>query len=257
MKIRSCVVAASIIGSAVTFSGSPAHAVTTVETTVRNVSVVGDTCDATHVRVAGDWHKDAHNMVDVDVYGPRGRRVAGRTFIDELSGHASLRVNLCGDSDPAGTYQVEVVVNGYDENYDPLGTVYDAESFEFVKKPKVKSTVLRSVRYLPAEQPYPYLVLGTLLRAGKGWRGQRVELQARLSGGWTVIDRQKTWGKGRFGWQFKPNRLRWAYVYQGNRTTRWDASKVFRTPIRRNRVAATSGGDEVLSEVRQLIEPAH
>jgi hypothetical protein len=249
MKYFSRAVVMALFASALSLGGSPANAVTTVDTWAKDASIVGDTCDRTYVNVVGDWDLDTYNVIDVDVRGPGGRRVDGTYRSDEYSGEVTFPVRLC-KGNTEGRYSIEVRAEGFDENYESTGVVTAASSFKFAKEPKRNSVVLRDVKYRPAAR-YDYQVPGRLTRAGRSFERQPVELWARVSGSWYEIDQQRTRNRGKFAWQFKPNRYTWAYVYQGNRTTQWDSSKNFKTPMRNGRVAETTASVDPIEFVRR------
>ena len=241
MRLLLRVVVMAVFASTLSLAGGAANAVATVEAHASTASVIGGQCDSAKVRVFGDWASDAYNDITVNIFGPRGGLVKNAYFENSYRGRVITYVRLCGRRDLPGTYVVKVFVHGYDENYKRTSSARDSVTFEFKKTPILNSTVLRKVDYRPQKPVYKYVVFGRLLRAQKGWRGQPVELQAYIRGtGWLVIDRQRSRRRGLFGWEFKPNRYLWAYVYQGDRTTRWDSSPSFRTP---RRVGARDAAD--------------
>lgn len=224
--------------------GGTANAVTRVETITSGASVRGNGCGFAKVRVLGDWKYNAFNDITINVLGPHGGYQDDAYFQNNHRDEVMTDVRLCTGSDSGGTYRVRVEVNGYNKNHELVTTMADWANFTFEKLPLLRSTVLRYVRYHAGAGAYPYAVIGKLLREGKGLQGRKVQLQGYISGyGWAVISTQRTKKRGLFGWRFKPNPFLWAYVYQGDRITRWDSSKNFRTPHRGGRASARTVGD--------------
>ncbi|WP_183098639.1 hypothetical protein [Nocardioides pelophilus] len=257
MRLLLRVVVTALFVSGLSAIGSIASAVTSVDVLASNASVIGGKCDWAKIRVFGDWDADPYNDITVNVLNPGGREVDSIYSENNYRGRVITYVRLCGRQDRPGTYKVNVFVRGYDENHELASRARDSVTFEFKKTPILNSTVRRDVDYRPHKRVYKYVVIGRLLRAQKGWRGQRVELQAYIRGaGWLVIDTQRSRRRGLFGWEFKPNRYVWAYVYQGNRTTRWDSSPNFRTPrrvgARETASAHVSGADDPSQLVTRL-----
>ena len=75
---------------------------------------------------------------------------------------------------------------------------------------------------------YSYYALGTLFRDGSKYAGRRVALQARVSGKWKVVDRDRTSVYGTVKWYFKPSSIRWRLRFAGDDGTYSTRSDVFR-----------------------------
>jgi hypothetical protein len=206
-------------------------AVTTVSVEAADVTVKYDACKRTTVTATGDWNVDPSNEIEVTIRNPHGGVFDSRTFFDNADGFVSMRVQLC-NGNSQGTYSVEVVATGYDELGEVTSTAEATTSFKYKHVPKARSRIRYKVDYQASRPTYKYVVPGQLLRAGRGFARTRVVLAARIEGTWYVIDKMRTRKRGVFGWQFKPNGVRWRYYYLGNRSTKPVRTATFRTPRR-------------------------
>ena len=228
-------------------------AVTSVAVEAANVTVKYDSCKRTTVTVTGDWNVDPSNEIDVTVRNPHGRVFDSQTFFDDTDGVVSMKVRLC-NGNSQGTYRVEVVATGYDELGTETSTAEAATSFKYKHVPKARSRIRYRVDYQASRPTYKYVVPGQLLRAGRGYARSRVVLAARIEGSWFAIDKMRTRKRGVFGWQFKPNNIRWRYYYLGNRSTKPVRTTTFRTPRRvsaRATVPTVTSREQLQNLVRQ------
>ena len=224
---------AALVGSTLSLVGtSPAQAVTDVDVQANNVRLRADDCRAVPIRVSGDW---TDGEIDVTVTNPAGSQVAQEHFSD-ATGLVVSSYTVCGRS-ARGWYTVTAdVVDG------DTTTASGSDTFSHTRVVPAKkvSKVDRTVRWKKAK--HQWLAIGRLTRAGHGYTGKPVEIQARIQGTWMKIASTRTIRNGKFGWWIKPSRFTWRYVYQGDATTRGDVSPTFRTP-HRGKVLVRAGAD--------------
>jgi len=207
---------------------SKAEAVTYVDVQANDVTVAGDNCGDVIIDAFGDWSNDVHNDIDLTVHDPNGTMNDSDSFSDDPDGAVRHFSTLCG-WDLAGTYDVEVVVTGYDSDFNVTSSASGATTFEFSKAAK-KNSQLVAERDRINQGGYKWLVAGKLTRAGKKYRHQSVCLEAKSEGTWIEIECFNTNRRGLVAWKFKPSPYTWHFKYQGNDTTKAATSKTFRTP---------------------------
>ena len=206
-----------------------AEAVSYVEIDVSDVTVPYGGCRDAVIDVYGDWETDVHNDIEIDIYDPAGDFYDEGFFQDDTDGQVRYRTTLCGDYDLEGRYAVDVTATGYDENYEVTSSVQSSSSFTFREKDRKNSRLRLGVRRVNHGK-YKWLAVAKLTRAGKVYRHHPVCAEIKYDGGWLSIDCTKTNRRGLVGWEFKPNRLRWRYHFEGNATTKPSATRTFRTP---------------------------
>lgn len=222
-----------LVAGVMTLTVPPANAVTYVDVVATGVTLEGAGCKDAYVDVYGDW---VDSEITVSVTDPNGFEIAYDTFYD-TTGTLNLYLTMCG-SDPAGTYNVSVEVYDYNDGTSAVGSdTFTVKKVAAPSKAKSKITVKRE--YRPAKV-FKWRVQGKLTRAGKAYKRQRVELQARINGSWWVIDAVRTNRRGLVGWEFKPNRFRWRFHFDGNSKTKPSNSDSFRTPWRTGRLTPST-----------------
>ena len=206
---------AALVGSTLSLVGtSPAQAVTDVDVQANNVRLRADDCRAVPIRVSGDW---TDGEIDVTVTNPAGSQVAQEHFSDATGFVVFSSYTVCGRS-ARGWYTVTAdVVDG------DTTTASGSDTFSHTRVVPAKkvSKVDRTVRWKKAK--HQWLAIGRLTRAGHGYTGKPVEIQARIQGTWMKIASTRTIRNGKFGWWVRSqSRFTWRYVYQGDATTRGD-----------------------------------
>jgi hypothetical protein len=247
MKHLNHLVAVAVTASGLAMVGlaSPAYAVTTVDVQAgANVTVKNNDCKTTHTVITGDWYDPAEtsNNVTVSLFDPNGALVANESFSDEQTGSVDFAATLCGGQDKPGVYIVEAEATTHyaDPTTDTTQTASDHFAFTRIVQ---KSSHLRAKLARTKDRVYKWVAIGQLTRGSRGFSHQKVWLQARDQGEWQNIARTRTLRKGLFGWYLKPNPFTRRFSYAGNRTTKPDTSKTFRTPRGHGRVVV--GGDPV------------
>ena len=246
MRRAAAITSVVMLASSLSVVLAPAQAVTTVSITAPNITVRLNACGRSTVTVTGDWAGDTYNSVEAFVTGPGGNTFAGGYWDNERTGSIAVPVRLCGSENYPGRYTVAVKALGFGEGGENPTEVNATKTFQFTKvDPRARSAITKKVRY--TRGAYKWKVPGRLFRAGRGYVGRRVAVQAMIQGDWTHMQGQKTRRKGRFGWKFKPNGFTWRYVFYGNATTRPSVSVAFRTPRPAGRQAAAVDPRSVVS----------
>jgi hypothetical protein len=231
-------VAVAAAGLSVVGFSSPANAVTTVDVQPGGtVTVKNNGCKNTHTMVTGDWYDPAatSNEVTITLLDPNGEEVGNESLSNETTGSVDFVFPLCGGDTRPGRYTV--VAEATTHYADPASDTTESASGHFAFKRIVQqSSHLRAKLLRNKDRVYKFVAAGQLTRAGRAYTHQKVWLQARDHGDWQNIDATRTLRKGVFGWYLKPNPYTWRFWFKGNRTTKADTSKTFRTPHRHGRV---------------------
>lgn len=249
MRKNPLLVLLALVLSAIPVLAGPASADPTevrVHAGASGVDVRKGHCNDAHVRGYGNWDQFDDATVKLVVRAPGGAKYAEREFINR-SGSFDRSFRMCYGA-RTGIYTVAVTVIAVDE----LGTKYWGHARTSYRMdrviPKKNSRIALRTGRVSGEGEFKYAAIGTLYRSSRLYPGRRVWLIARSSGtGWLKIDSSRTGYKGahrgRVGWYFKPNDLRWAMVFEGDARTRWSGSDTFRFPSGRVHVDTAKAAD--------------
>jgi hypothetical protein len=233
-------VAVAATGLSVVGFSTPAQAVTAVQVDVQEstITVQGNACKSGHAVVTGDWNQagQSGNVVTVNLYDPSHDLVAQLSMSDEDTGSVDFEYDVCGGSETPGVYTVEAVATTTYADSSQNTTATGSDTFTLKRIHAKKSSHLQAKLMRTKDRVYKWAAVGKLTRGSRAYTHQKVWLQARDHGEWKSIAKTRTLKKGMFGWYLKPNPLTWRFYFAGNRTTKADTSKTFRTPHRHGRV---------------------
>lgn len=253
MRKYSILALLAFVLSAIPLVAGPSSAVVDlrVHASATDVSVRKGQCDTAVIDGFGNWD-GTQASVSILVRAPGGAKFRDFDFTD-ASGGFERSVRMCY-ADKPGAYKVTVRVTIEDESGAQSATTGTSYRLERII-PKKNSRIAVHTGRVSGQGEFKFAGIGTLYRAGRLYPGRRVWLVARSSStGWMKIDSSRTGFKGahrgRVGWYFKPNDLRWAMVFEGDARTRWSGSDTFRFPSGRVHVDTAKASD-IRSLVRE------
>ncbi len=186
MRRAAAITSVVMLASSLSVVLAPAQAVTTISITAPNITVRLNACGRSTVTITGDWASDTYNSVEAFVTGPGGNTFAGGYWDNERTGSIAVPVRLCGSENYPGRYTVAVKAQGFGENLENPTEVNATKTFQFTKvDPRARSAITKKVRY--TRGAFKWKVPGRLFRAGRGYVGRRVAVQAMVQGDWTHI----------------------------------------------------------------------